>query len=130
MLGCAAREPSAAPAATSATAATRQEISERFMSPPDRMDLRTTRAGRSLRDTMLAGIDPGGHVPYGCHRARQDPEHRRRRPPRRGEDLARGGAALPGGKDEPARDGRAGHDRLRLGRARAEARHVALRLAL
>ena len=57
-------------------------------------------------------------------------QHRRRRTPRHGQDLARRGAALPGGKDEPARDDRAGHDRLRLGRGRAEARHVALRLAL
>ena len=43
-------------------------------------------------------------------RAREDPQHRRRRPPRGREDLARRGHAVPGGEDQPAR-----HDR---GRAR------------
>ena len=43
------------------------------------------------------------------------------------EDVARRGAALPGGRDQPARHGRGRHDRLGLGRGRAAARDVDLR---
>ena len=62
---------------------------------------------------------PGG---LDAHRSREDPQRRRRRPPRHGQDLARRGAALPGGKDEPARCDRGGQHRLRLGRGRAAPR--------
>ena len=47
-------------------------------------------------------------------RARQDPQRRRRRPPRDGQDVARRGAPLPDGRDQPARGGRGRHDGVRL----------------
>ena len=62
-------------------------------------------------------------------RAREDPQRRRRRTPRRGQDVARGGPALPDRDGQPARDDRDGDDRHRLGRRRAEAADVALLLA-
>src|SRR2546423_1469989 len=59
-------------------------------------------------------------------RAGKDPQHRRRRTPRSGEELARGGPALPGREDEPAGHDRGRDDGGRLGRRRAEAADVAV----
>ena len=58
-------------------------------------------------------------------RAGEDPQRRRRRTSRCRQDLARRGAAVPGRHGQPARDGRGGHDRHRLGRRRAQAADVA-----
>ena len=77
------------------------------------LDLRNTRPRRS----------------QACPGAREDPQRRRRRPPRDGQDLARRGDALPGRRDQPPRHGRGGHDGLRLGRGRAAAADVARRVA-
>src|SRR5579862_2968819 len=59
--------------------------------------------------------------------AGQDPQRRRRRPPRHGKDLARRGDALPDRGDEPPRCRRGGHDGRRLGRGGAAAADVARR---
>ncbi len=61
--------------------------------------------------------------------AREDPQRRRRRPPRDGQDLTRGGDALPVGCDQPPRHGRGGHDDDRLGRGRAPPPDVACLVA-
>ncbi len=49
-------------------------------------------------------------------RAREDPQRRRRRPSRDGQDVAGGGDALPGRGDQPPWHRRGRHDGLRLGR--------------
>ena len=49
-----------------------------------------------------------GFVAHACLRSREDPQRRRRRPPRDREDVARRGDALPVRRDEPARHRRGG----------------------
>ena len=95
-----------------------------------RTSSRSTLAERSgARLSFSAGIRKrrGGEPAHA--RARQDPQRRRRRPPRDGKDVARRGAPLPDGQDQPARHRRGRHDRLGRRRGRAQAAALDLDVA-
>ena len=91
---------------------------------PARLDAGRDRAQARL-GFRLRDIQPRRIRSHARSRARQDPQRRRRRSPRHGEDLARRGDALPGRRDEPARHDRGRLDGGRLGRRRAAAPDVA-----